>query len=80
MNTGGAVYSALANTGISVSDSIFKFNEAGMYGGALYIGEQHRRTISVLNTVMEYNMAFRAGGKSTMAYMYTVLNPTYLLN
>jgi hypothetical protein len=59
------VYSALANSNMIVSKSIFSHNVARVYGGALYIGEQHARTTSILNSVLEFNSAYRAGGKKS---------------
>lgn len=57
------MFSALSNTGIKIADSVFTHNTAVAYGGAMYFGEQHAGTLSVVNSVIEYNTAYRAGGR-----------------
>lgn len=46
-----------------ISDSVFALNRAEIYGGAIYFGEQHENTLHVLNSVIKYNRAYRAGGE-----------------
>lgn len=62
---GGGLYSALTNSRMKIADSTFTGNMAFSYGGAIYFGEQHEDTLLVLNTVIKYNSAFRAGGENS---------------
>ena len=57
------MFSALSNSGMRVEDSVFTRNVAELYGGAIYFGEQHDGTLLVQNSVIEFNMAYRAGGE-----------------
>ena len=59
---GGALYSALSNSGMTIVDSVFMSNVALLYGGAIYVGEQHARTMAVVNSTVTHNRAERAGG------------------
>lgn len=63
MRTGGALISTLANSGMTVEDSVFAHNDAVLYGGAIYFGEQHEDALVVRNSVIEFNTAYRAGGE-----------------
>jgi hypothetical protein len=62
LTTGGALYSALGNSGLIIVDSTFSHNSVNLYGGAIYFGEHHVGPLIVLNTLIEFNLAHDAGG------------------
>lgn len=48
---------------------MFTHNDAELYGGAIYFGEQHEDTLVVRNSVLDFNTAYRAGGECN-CYIY----------
>jgi len=56
LNSGGAIYSAIATSELLLESCRWEHNECQLFGGAVYLGDSHSG-VSMRNCVLNFNKA-----------------------